>query len=71
MKGLLECISRMVPDLATQDKILVELDLYISLKDLFVTPMAIRKRKTLAPGKNIFFHISLIVVLFLVLSTYF
>lgn len=51
MEGLFDCISRMIPDLGTQDKILAELDLYKSSQGLFGMPMAIRQRQSLAPAK--------------------
>lgn len=53
MKGLFDCIARMVPNLETQDKILAELNSYKTSQGLFGMPMAIRQRKSLAPGKNI------------------
>ena len=53
MKGLFDCIARMVPNLETQDKILAEFNSYKTSQGLFGMPMAIRQRKSLAPGKNI------------------
>ena len=53
MKGLYDCISRLVLELGTQDKILKELNLYKNAQGLFGINMAIRQRKSLAPGKNI------------------
>lgn len=52
MCGLYDCISRVVPDLETQDKIIVELNSYKSSQGLFGIDMAIRERMTLAPGSN-------------------
>lgn len=43
---------RVVPDLETQDKIIVELNSYKSSQGLFGIDMAIRERMTLAPGSN-------------------
>jgi len=53
MTGLYDCISRLVPELATQDKILEELSLYKGAEGLFGKSMAVRQRNTVAPGKNI------------------
>jgi len=53
MKGLFDCIVRMVPNLQTLDKILTELNSYKTSQGLFGMPTAIRQRKSLAPGKNI------------------
>ena len=53
MKGLYDCISRLAPQLETQDKILEELNLYKNAQGLFGINMAVRQKKTLAPGKNI------------------
>jgi len=67
MKGLFDCIARMVSNLETQDKILAELNSYKTSQGLLGMHMAIRQRKSLAPGKNI--HTKLLKVsLFFVLA---
>lgn len=53
MKGLYDCIWRLVPDVETQDKIDVELDSYRNASGLFAYPMAIRNRKNKSPGKEL------------------
>lgn len=50
MEGLYECIAKLVPDTATQDKITRELSLYREAQGIFGLPMAVRQRKTIAPG---------------------
>ena len=49
--GLLECIQRLVPSLEVQDKITDELSLYQKAEASFGMSIAIRQRKTRAPGK--------------------
>ena len=53
MTRLYDCISRLVLELATQDKILEELSLYKEAQGLFGKNMAVRQRNTIAPNKNI------------------
>ncbi|KAL7615750.1 hypothetical protein Lser_V15G00223 [Lactuca serriola] len=49
-QGLYGCIMRLVPDQEVQDKISTKLDKYWNGEGLFGHPMAIRHRKTKAPG---------------------
>lgn len=53
LKGLYDCISRLVPDVETQDKIDKELELYRNASGLFGYPIAIRNRKQKSPGKQL------------------
>lgn len=52
MKGLYDCISRLVLELETQDKILEELNLYKNAQGLFGINMVVRQRKTRASVSN-------------------
>ena len=53
VQGLYECITRLVSNSETQDKILQELNLYKNAQGLFGMIMAKRQRNALSPGKNI------------------
>jgi len=53
VQGLYECIARLVPDLATQDKILQELNMYKNAQGIFGMNMAKRQRNALSSGKSI------------------
>lgn len=53
INGLYECIQRLEPVLAKQDKIMEELTSYKQAQGLFGNAMAIRHRKTKAPGYNL------------------
>ncbi|XP_021851342.2 uncharacterized protein [Spinacia oleracea] len=50
VKGLYDCIARIVPDVETQDKILNELESFRNATGLFSHNMAIRQRKTKSPA---------------------
>lgn len=52
VKGLYDCIARLVPNMEIQDKILLELDAFKNATGLFVHHMAIRQRKTKSAGNN-------------------
>ena len=51
IKGLYDCIERLVPSPEIQDKIGDELVTYKRGDGLFSRPMAVRQRKTKSPGK--------------------
>ncbi|WZY86769.1 hypothetical protein YC2023_033153 [Brassica napus] len=51
MRGLYDTIEKLVPEVATQDQILKELDYFKSASGLFGHPMAIRQRETKAPAE--------------------
>jgi len=53
VQGLYECITRLVSDLKTQDKILQELNLYKNAQGLLGMNMAKRQKNALSPSKNI------------------
>ena len=53
MTDLCDCISRLVPKLAAQDKILEELSLYMDAQGLSGKNMAVSQRNTIALGTNI------------------
>ena len=53
LPGFYECITKLGPNLGTQDKILQELNLYKNVQVLFEMNMAKRQRNALSPGKNI------------------
>lgn len=50
VKGLYDCIARLVPNMEIQDKILLELDAFKNATGLFGHHMAIRQRKTKSPA---------------------
>ncbi|CAL9075137.1 unnamed protein product [Musa textilis] len=52
LDALYQCITRLVPSLEVQDKIIHELSLYKNAKDLFGIPMAVRSRTTTSLGIN-------------------
>ncbi|CAL9127726.1 unnamed protein product [Musa textilis] len=52
LDGLYQCITRLVPSIEMQDKIIRELSLYKNVEGLFGIPMAIRSRTTMSPGIN-------------------
>lgn len=51
MKGFLDCLTRLVPELDLQDKISFELDAYRNASSLFGLPIAVRQRKTKPPAE--------------------
>ena len=52
--GLYACIQRLVPSAEIQDKIMAELPMYKKAEGLFGIQLALRLRKTRAPGKKAF-----------------
>lgn len=53
LNGLYDCIGRLVPDIKTQDKLMLELDAFKNATGLFGKTMAIRQRSLISPGNKI------------------
>lgn len=50
--GLYQCITRLVRDSVTRDRIMVEIEVFKNASGLFGLPMAIRQREMKSPGNN-------------------
>jgi hypothetical protein len=53
MNGFYNVLAKLEPDESVQDKITREIFIYRNAQGLFGTPMAIRQRKTIAPGSQV------------------
>ena len=50
MSDLYKCILRLTRDLAKQEKVVAEVSLYTNAQGLFGNELAVRTKKTKAPG---------------------
>ena len=54
MSGLYKALQRLIQSIDEQDKIMDQISLYQNVEGLFGMELAIRHRKTKAPGKLFF-----------------